>query len=45
MIESFENIAKPTFKEERERSYIKFGSRKDNDPQVGIRSGQLVLEG
>lgn len=45
MLESFEQHAKPTFKDERDRSYIKFGSLRDKDPAVGIRSGQLTLDG
>ncbi|KIP02230.1 hypothetical protein PHLGIDRAFT_122658 [Phlebiopsis gigantea 11061_1 CR5-6] len=45
MMDSFEKSVKPTFKDLSERSFIKFGSRSDRDPNVGIRSGQLALEG
>lgn len=45
MMESFETSTKPTFRDERERSYIKFGSMRDNDRDFGIRRGQLSLEG
>ena len=45
MMDSFEKSVKPTFKDLSERSFIKFGSRSDRDPNVGIRSGQLGIEG
>ncbi|GJE91452.1 heat shock 70 kDa protein 12A [Phanerochaete sordida] len=45
MLESFEKTAKPTFRDDKDRSYIKFGSIRDNDPDFKIRSGQIVLEG
>ncbi|THG96744.1 hypothetical protein EW026_g5140 [Hermanssonia centrifuga] len=45
MLESFEKSAKPTFKEINDRSFIKFGSMRDRDPDVGIRSGQLTIDG
>lgn len=45
MLESFEKSVKPTFKDSTERSFVKFGSMRDRDPSVGIRSGQLPLEG
>ncbi|KIP11255.1 hypothetical protein PHLGIDRAFT_114660 [Phlebiopsis gigantea 11061_1 CR5-6] len=45
MIESFEQMAKPTFRDDKERAHIRFGSARDKDPDVGIRHGQLVLEG
>ncbi|GJE96029.1 heat shock protein 70 family protein [Phanerochaete sordida] len=45
MMENFEASTKPTFKEGTEKSFIKFGSRADNDLAVGIRSGQMVLDG
>lgn len=45
MMESFETSAKPTFRSEQDRTWIKFGSRSDRDPDFGIKSGQLVLEG
>lgn len=44
MLDSFERHTKPTFKESSQRSYIKFGSMRDTDLAVGIRSGQLALE-
>ena len=45
MMDSFERSTKPTFKDPADRSFIKFGSIRDRDPAVGIRSGQLSLEG
>lgn len=45
MIDAFEQQAKPTFKDDRDRSYLKFGSMRDKDLDHGIRSGQLTLEG
>ena len=45
MLDSFERSTKPTFKDPADRSYIKFGSMRDRDDAVGIRSGQLALEG
>ncbi|EKM51017.1 uncharacterized protein PHACADRAFT_32060 [Phanerochaete carnosa HHB-10118-sp] len=45
MLESFERSTKPTFKDPSDRSFIKFGSMRDRDPDVGIRGGQLTLEG
>ena len=45
MMENFEKSVKPTFKDAAERSFVKFGSMRDRDPSVGIRSGQLSLEG
>lgn len=44
MMDSFEKHTKPTFKGSNERSFIKFGSMRDKDPDFGIRSGQLALE-
>jgi hypothetical protein len=45
MLEGFERLTKPTFKNPSERSFIKFGSMRDRDDAVGIRSGQISLEG
>lgn len=45
MMDSFECSAKPIFKDPSDRSFIKFGSMRDRDPNVGIRGGQLTLEG
>lgn len=45
MVEAFDSTAKQTFKNAAERSYMRFGSTSDKDPEFGIRSGQLVLEG
>ncbi|PIL34593.1 hypothetical protein GSI_03372 [Ganoderma sinense ZZ0214-1] len=45
MVDSFEKSSKPVFKDEKEPSYIKFGTMKDNDPTVNIRRGQLSLTG
>lgn len=45
MVESFDKSTKQVFKDEKEPSYIKFGTMKDNDPPVNIRRGQLTLSG
>ncbi|KAI0783016.1 hypothetical protein C8Q75DRAFT_836734 [Abortiporus biennis] len=45
MIQKFEKTAKPVFKDPKDRSYIQFGTMRDNDKNVGIRSGQLILPG
>lgn len=45
MLDNFEKTTKPTFKDPKDRSFIKFGSMKDKDQDVGIRSGQITLEG
>ena len=45
MLEQFERSVKPTFKDSMERSYIKFRGRRDTDPKLGIRNGQIMLEG
>ncbi|KAI1793699.1 hypothetical protein LXA43DRAFT_1121934 [Ganoderma leucocontextum] len=45
MVDRFDQFTKPVFKDERESSYIKFGTMKDNDPAVNISRGQLKLSG
>lgn len=45
MLASFETYTKPTFKSSADKAIIKFGSMRDQDPNYGIRNGQLVLEG
>ena len=45
MLEYFDKSTKPVFKDEKESSYIKFGSMGCNDPKVKIRRGQLMLTG
>ena len=45
MLEFFDKSTKPVFRDENEASYIKFGSKKDNDVNVNVRSGQLMLTG
>ncbi|KAL4244988.1 hypothetical protein ABKN59_002854 [Abortiporus biennis] len=45
MLECFNKGTKITFRDPFERSYIKFGTMRDNDPDVGIRRGQLIVEG
>lgn len=45
MLDNFDKSVKATFKDSSERSFIKFGSMRDKDPAVGIRSGQLIVEG
>jgi molecular chaperone DnaK (HSP70) len=41
----FDKATKTKFRDSNETSYIKFGSARDNDPRLGIRSGQLKLPG
>ncbi|KAH9940117.1 uncharacterized protein BXZ73DRAFT_99114 [Epithele typhae] len=45
MLDYFDKATKPVFKDEKESSYIKFGSMGCNDPKVKIRRGQLMLTG
>ncbi|EKM51025.1 uncharacterized protein PHACADRAFT_128701 [Phanerochaete carnosa HHB-10118-sp] len=45
MLDTFEKTAKPNFKDSAEESFVKFGSIRDRDPGVGIKNGQLSLEG
>ena len=45
MVEVFERSTKLTFKDASNKCHIKFGSMGDHDSAVGIRMGQLVLEG
>lgn len=45
MLERFDKSTKPTFKDTKEKAYIHFGSLRDRDVEVGIRSGQLILDG
>ncbi|KAL4244993.1 hypothetical protein ABKN59_002858 [Abortiporus biennis] len=45
MLENFDQSTKITFRDPTDRSYIKFGSMKDRDLKVGIRSGQLAVDG
>jgi len=41
----FDESTKVFFRDSASPQYIRFGSSKDNDPQVGIRLGQLKLPG
>ena len=45
MMDYFDKSTKPIFKDDKESSYIKFGSMGCNDPKVKIRRGQLMLSG
>ncbi|TBU25276.1 hypothetical protein BD311DRAFT_853631 [Dichomitus squalens] len=45
MLDYFDRSTKPVFKDDKESSYIKFGSMSCNDPKVNIRRGQLMLSG
>ena len=45
MLEYFDKSTKPIFRDEKESSYIKFGSMGCNDAKVKIRRGQLMLSG
>lgn len=45
MLEYFQTSTKPIFKDDKETSYIRFGSMSCNDRAVGIRRGQLAVEG
>ena len=45
MIDSFEQSAKPTFRDVTKTSYIKFGGPRDMDEQHDIKRGVLTLSG
>jgi len=45
MTQCFDKTTKLSFRNSNEPSYIKFGTGRDRDPSVGIRSGQLRLPG
>ncbi|KJA20616.1 hypothetical protein HYPSUDRAFT_42920 [Hypholoma sublateritium FD-334 SS-4] len=45
IIRCFDKNTKPRFRNSNEPQYIKFGSIRDNDATVNVRSGQLKLEG
>ena len=45
MMEKFEESTKPTFKNENEATFIKFGGWRDQDAAFNIRNGQLTLDG
>jgi hypothetical protein len=42
---SFDKTTKLTFRNVAESQFIKFGSSRDRDPKLNIRSGQLKLAG
>lgn len=44
-MERFEKDVKPAFEDSSHRSYLKFGLRRDNDSAVGIKNGQMALDG
>jgi hypothetical protein len=41
----FDKTTKLRFRDSSRAHYIKFGTPKDKDPRVGIRSGQIRLNG
>ncbi len=43
--ECFDKTTKPRFRNASEPQYVRFGSVRDNDASVNIRSGQLKLQG
>lgn len=45
MVEAFDKTAKHKFKSEKEDSFIRFGSSRDNLPAKSIRAGTLKLDG
>ncbi|KAF9526171.1 hypothetical protein CPB83DRAFT_896323 [Crepidotus variabilis] len=45
IISCFDKTTKLCFRDDQDPQYIKFGGRKDNDPHVNIRFGQMKLEG
>ena len=45
MLDYFDQSTKPVFKDEKDSSYIKFGSMSCNDPSAKIRRGTLTLSG
>ncbi|KAF9526168.1 hypothetical protein CPB83DRAFT_795114 [Crepidotus variabilis] len=45
IVSCFDQTTKLRFSDDKSPQYIRFGSRKDNDANVGIRFGQMKLEG
>ncbi|KAJ3525317.1 hypothetical protein NMY22_g10627 [Coprinellus aureogranulatus] len=45
ILRCFDKTTKPRFRSAGEPQYVKFGSTRDNDPQVNVRFGQMKLEG
>lgn len=45
MTRCFDKTTKLTFRNSGEPSYIRFGTARDRDPSVDIRSGQMKLPG
>lgn len=45
IIHCFDNTTKPRFRDADVIQFVKFGSIRDNDATVNIRSGQLKLQG
>ncbi|KAF5354053.1 hypothetical protein D9756_006959 [Leucocoprinus leucothites] len=45
MVDKFDKTTKLAFRDPNDPQYIKFGSARDRDPNLGIRAGQLKLNG
>lgn len=45
MTERFDKATKLAFRDPVDPQYIKFGGARDRDPTLGIRAGQLKLDG
>lgn len=45
MIEVFEKVVKPKFKDADEKFFLKFGGVRDTDPKYNITNGKMKLEG
>lgn len=45
MAEKFDKATKLAFRDPTDPQYIKFGNVRDRDPDLGIRAGQLRLDG
>jgi hypothetical protein len=45
MVEKFDKSTKLAFRDPTDPQYIKFGRARDKDASLGIRAGQLKLEG
>lgn len=45
MTEKFDKTTKLSFRDPSDPQYVKFGTARDRDPSLGIRAGQLKLDG
>ena len=45
IVRCFDKTTKLRFRDRNDPQFIKFGSTRDNDPDVGVKYGQLKLKG